>query len=101
MGALLDRLAENRIPILLAEIGAYIHLIGRFSEEFVIANAKDSTEIERKFMYQKVCDSSNSSFFEGTGLDTILKDHNWESLINDFRNLSNAGELSSNRVTLG
>ena len=96
MSSMLDKLAENRTPILLAEIGAYLHLIGRFSEDFIRANAKDATDSEKKFNYKEVC--SNPDFFENTELDDLLKDSNWEILINDFKNLSNAGELSSHKI---
>jgi len=93
MSGMLDKLAENRVPILLAEIGAYLHLIGRFSEKFIYAQAKDATDSEKDFNYEEVC--SNPDFFENTGLDSLLKDPTWESLLNDFKNLNNAGELSS------
>ncbi len=96
MGEMLDKLAENRVPILLAEIGAYLHLIGRFSEKFIYAQAEDATDPEKDFNYEKVCD--NPDFFENTGLDGLLKDQSWESLINAFKNLSNTGELSSHKI---
>ena len=96
MSEMLDKLAENRVPILLAEIGAYLHLIGRFSEEFIYAQAKDATDSEKDFNYEKVC--TNPDFFENTGLDGLLKDQSWEILINAFKNLSNAGELFSYKI---
>jgi len=92
---MLDKLKENRIPILLGEIGAYLHLIGRFSEEFIYAQAEDATNADKKFDYKKVC--NNSTFFESTGLDGLLKDKSWESLLNAFKNLSNVGELSNQK----
>jgi len=94
--SMLDKLKENRTPILLAEIGAYLHLIGRFSEDFIRANADDTEDAEKSFSYQKVC--KNQAFFEDTGLVELLNDDSWEKLINDFKNLGNAGELSSNRI---
>jgi len=96
MSSMLEKLAENRTPIILAEIGAYLHLIGRFSEKFIIANAKDATDVEEGFKYEGVCDDPD--FFESTGLDRLLKDQTWEKLINTFKNLSNAGELSTNKI---
>ena len=96
MSDMLDKLAENRVPILLAEIGAYLHLIGRFSEKFIYAHSEDATNAERKFDYEKVCDYSD--FFENIRLDSLLKDQSWESLLNDFKNLNNAGELSSDKI---
>lgn len=96
MSDMLDKIAENRYPILLAEIGAYLHLIGRFSKEFIYTQAKDAAYPEKSFDYKKVCD--NSAFFENTELDGLLKDQNWESLIYAFKNLSNAGELSSHKI---
>ncbi|RLE43657.1 CRISPR-associated protein Csx11, partial [Candidatus Woesearchaeota archaeon] len=96
MSDILDKLAENRVPILLAEIGAYLHLIGRFSEIFIYAQAEDTTNAEKSFDYKKVC--NDPTFFEGTGLDGLLKDKSWEILINVFKNLSNAGELLSSKI---
>ena len=49
MSSILDKLKDNQISILLAEIGAYLHLIGRFSEEFIYAQAKDATDFEKNF----------------------------------------------------
>jgi len=93
---MLDKLKDKRTQILLAEIGAYLHLIGRLSEEFIYAQAKDATDSENDFKYNKVC--NNPYFFENTGLDELLKDQSWENLINDFKNLRNAGELSSHKI---
>ena len=57
---MLEKLEKNRTPILLAEIGAYLHLIGRYSEKFIYAQAKDATEQEKEFvekeLYKRVCD---------------------------------------------
>jgi len=100
MSDILYRLAENRTPILLAEMGAYLHLIGRFSEKFIYAQAKDASEQEKEFankeQFKKVC--NDPDFFENTGLDKLLKDQSWETLINAFKSLSNVGELSNNKV---
>ncbi len=92
MNPLFKKLEENRDAILLAEIGAYLHLLGRFSREFIICNATDADDHEKKFNYQRICD--NVSFFEGTGLDTLLKDTGWKSRLK-FVNVNNAGELST------
>ena len=99
MSDMLDKLAKNRVPILLAEIGAYLHLIGRFSEEFIYAQAKDATKEERKFVkkekFRKVC--NNPDYFENIGLDSLLRERNWERLVNAFKDISNS-ELLSNKV---
>jgi len=92
---ILETLAENKTSILITEIGAYLHLIGRFSEEFIYAQAEEASS-KKPFNYQQVCKDSN--FFENTGLDSLLKDDVWGSLINNFRNVDNLGELSSNRI---
>ena len=89
--SILKKLEENRIPILLAEIGAYLHLIGRFSKEFISSHAKNSSE---KFEYDRVCEYND--FWENTGLNDILRDNNWENLINDFKNLQ--PQDASNRL---
>lgn len=96
MSSILEKLEKNRTPILLAEIGAYLHLIGRFSEEFVYAQAEDATNAEKNFDYKTVCNSS--AFFECTKLDDLLKDNSWGPLLNAFKNLNNAGELSNYRI---
>jgi CRISPR-associated Csx11 family protein len=93
---MLDKLKENRVPILLTEIGAYLHLIGRFSDDFIRANAEDATDAEKSFRYQNVC--KNRDFFENTGLYELLSDNSWEALINNFNELNNAEELSRNKV---
>ena len=97
MSSLLKKLEDNRIPILLAEIGAYIHLIGRFSKEFILAQAKNNTQTGSNFDYQQICNSSN--FFEDKSLGNLLKDDNWENLLNGFKNLTNPGELDTNKIT--
>ncbi len=96
MSNMLEKLAANRTPILLAEMGAYLHLIGRFSKEFIDAQAEDATPAEKSFEYKNVCVDPN--FFENTRLDSLLKDACWETLINDFKNVSNLGELSTSKI---
>jgi len=97
---ILEKLEKNRIPILLAEIGAYLHLIGRYSEKFIYAQARDATEQEEEFVkkeqFKKVC--NDQAFFENTGLDELLRRPSWKDLINAFKNLDNAGELSSCKI---
>lgn len=95
---ILEKIKESRLPIILAEMGAYLHLIGRFSEIFIYSNAKDATDAEKSFNYENVCDDPD--FFENTGLDGLLRDQSWETLINAFKNLDlrKAGELSSNKI---
>ena len=97
MSSPLKKLEDNRTPILLAEIGAYIHLMGRFSKDFILAQAKNSTQRASNFDYQQICNSSN--FFESTGLDNLLKDTNWQRLLNEFKNLTNPVELASYQIT--
>ncbi len=97
MNSFLEKLEDNRIPILLAEIGAYIHLIGRFSKEFISAHAKNNTRTGSNFDYQKICNSSD--FFEDTNLGDLLKDARWKNLLNGFKNLTNPGELDTDKIT--
>ena len=40
---MLDKLAKNRVPILLAEIGAYLHDLGKARREFIEYNSKDGS----------------------------------------------------------
>lgn len=94
--SILKKLEDNRAQILLAEIGAYLHLLGRFSKEFIYSNAEDADYSEKAFEYKNICD--NDAFFEDTLLNTILKDESWNSLMNDFKNVTTLGELSSNKV---
>jgi len=94
MSSLLKKLEDNRTAILLAEIGAYLHLLGRFSEEFIKSQAKDATNTNSNFDYKNVCNVS--SFFENTGLEVLLKSANWKPLINIT--LSGLNELSTNKV---
>jgi len=91
--SVLEKVKQNRDPIILAEIGAYLHLLGRFSKEFIESYAKDANT---KFNYKVIC--NNASFFEDTGLDILLKDSNWKSRINNFKGIGNLGELSSNKI---
>ena len=49
---ILENLKKNRTPIILFEIGAYLHLLGRFSKEFIEAQAEKSSLI---YDYKKIC----------------------------------------------
>ncbi len=91
---ILELLEKNRTSILLAEIGAYLHLIGRFSDKFIYSQALDADSNDN-FDYRNVC--NDSSFFENIGLDIELKDTFWQSLLNNFLS-NNLGELSTNRI---
>ncbi len=93
MSNILEKHEQNRTQILLVEIGAYLHIIGRFTEKFINAQAKDS---QVSYKYQNICDNRN--FFEGTGLDVLLKDNIWSSLLNSFTDLNNPGKLETNKV---
>ncbi|WP_232503763.1 CRISPR-associated protein Csx11 [Thermotoga profunda] len=88
--SILETLSKNRTPILLAEIGAYLHLIGRFSKEFLESHVKNGS-ISPNFDYQKIC--SDPAFFESTGLDKILSDQRLKSFIK-FNTNANIGELT-------
>lgn len=92
VSGMLEKLEKNKIPILLTEIGAYLHLIGRFSEKFIAANAEDA-EPSDEFDYQKVYQYKD--FFEGTRLGDVLNDSGWKSIINDFKCLTKGGELTN------
>ena len=96
MSSILEKLEHNRTPILLAEIGAYLHLLGRFSKEFIDSNAEDANQDDRKFDYQKICEYGD--FFGNSGLNTILRDENWGNYLNRFIESDNLGELSTNQV---
>ncbi|KJS02122.1 MAG: hypothetical protein VR68_03620 [Peptococcaceae bacterium BRH_c4a] len=94
MSSQLQKLADNRTPILLAELAAYLHLLGRFSEKHVRSKEEGSTE---KYSYKDICKPGNEDFFCGTALGNILQDNTWAGLFNSFK-ISNPGELKSNRV---
>lgn len=51
--SIIEIFRENRTQILLTEIGAYLHLLGRYSIEFIKANATDAKEDEKKYDYKK------------------------------------------------
>jgi len=91
--SLLEKLKNNRDTILLSEIGAYLHLLGRFSKEFIESQAENSNI---NFKYEDIC--NNPNFFENTGLDGVLKDNKWEKRLNKFIGVQDLGELSSNRI---
>jgi len=74
-GFLLERLRKNRDPIILAEIGAYLHLIGRFSKDFIDAQAEDSSAHDKGFDYKGICKRENRWFFEDTDLDSLLREN--------------------------
>ncbi|MHA1338823.1 MAG: CRISPR-associated protein Csx11 [Promethearchaeota archaeon] len=96
MNDLLNKLAENRNPILLSEIGGYIHLIGRFSKDFIFSQSSDASTKEKEFNYINVCNSPN--FFENTGLNQILIDQDWKNLINDFKKLNISNKLLIQKI---
>jgi len=91
--SILEKIKENRDPILLSEIGAYLHLLGRFSKEFIESKTENSNN---NFNYTEIC--KNNTFFEQTDLDTILSDNSWQSRLNDFIDRTNLGELLSNKI---
>jgi len=68
---ILENLKKNRIPIILFEIGAYLHLLGRFSKEFIEAQAEKSS---LSYDYKKIC--KDDYFFEGSELRDLLI-NNW------------------------
>ena len=94
--SIIEILRENRTQILLTEIGAYLHLLGRYSIEFIKANATDAKEDEKKYDYKKIC--RNENFFEGSELNKILSNPEWENYLNKFKSLSDLGELQQYKV---
>jgi len=100
MSSQLQKLADNRTPILLAELAAYLHLLGRFSEKHVRSN--EEGYIGEKYSYKNICKPEKSeykAFFgdEFSSLAAILSDNTWDDLFNSFK-ISSPGELKSNRV---
>ncbi|NLT94284.1 MAG: CRISPR-associated protein Csx11 [Clostridia bacterium] len=95
MSSMLEKLEKNRLPILLAEIGAYLHLIGRFSEEFIAANTEDYSV---NYSYKNICE--NDAFFERTQLGGLLKCSCWKVLLNsfDYANIKDSENLKKNEV---
>lgn len=89
--SVLETLSKNRTPILLAEIGAYLHLVGRFSKEFIESHVEGGN-LSPKFDYQKIC--SDPAFFEDTGLDKILSDQRLKNFM-QFNTYANIGELGN------
>ncbi|ADA66505.1 CRISPR-associated protein, Csx11 family [Thermotoga petrophila RKU-10] len=86
--SILETLKENRTPILLAEIGAYLHLVGRFSKEFLETHVRDS---DLQFDYQKIC--SNSDFFENTRLYEMLTNKKLKDFISKLNTSAAVEEL--------
>jgi CRISPR-associated Csx11 family protein len=96
--SILKTLEENRTPILLAEIGAHLHLVGRFSKKFLESHAKNG-DSSSKFDYKEIC--SDPAFFEGTRLHEILSDKMLETFINklNVNKKVNLGELKTDKVS--
>ena len=90
--SLLEKIRENRDAILLSEIGAYLHLLGRFSVDFIESQAIDRTS---DFDYKQICE--DNTFFENTGLENTLTSASWKSRLNSF-SAKDRRELSSNKV---
>ena len=90
--SLLEKVRKNRDAILLSEIGAYLHLLGRFSIDFIESQAIDATS---SFDYKQIFE--DNTFFENTGLEKTLTSTSWKSRLNSL-SAKNKGELSSNKV---
>lgn len=95
MSSQLQKLADNRTPILLAELAAYLHLLGRFSEKHVRSNERGSAE---SYSYMNICEPGYEGFFCGTALGDILQDNTWAGLFNSII-ISTPGELASHPVS--
>lgn len=54
--AILQRLGTARDGILLAEVGAYLHMIGKLSNDFLVCECREGP---KGFDYQKVCDDAS------------------------------------------
>ncbi|MHA1197025.1 MAG: CRISPR-associated protein Csx11 [Promethearchaeota archaeon] len=68
----LKNLKNKRDGILLTEIGAYLHLIGRFCKEF-IETYSEPKKID--YDYKKICE--NNIFFENSELRNLFTDNIW------------------------
>lgn len=106
MSSQLQQLADNRTPILLAELAAYLHLLGRFSEEHIRSNEEGSTKegSTEKYSYKNICKPEKSAYKAFFGDDfislaTILSDKTWADLFNCFGMILNPGELASHPVS--
>jgi len=81
VSSILQKLETNRTPILLAEIGGWLHLLGKLSEEFIQAQSQQGGN----FGYRQLCDNNplglEANFY---GLIT----DNWVQTI--FNSLNNA-----------
>jgi len=83
MSSLLKKLEDNRTAILLAEIGAYLHVLGKLSEEFIQAQSQAGGN----FGYRRVCDNNplslNSNFYN------FLTDNWVKSIFDSINNVIN------------
>ncbi len=83
----LNKIKEKRTFILFGEIGAFFHLLGRFSSKFYNNPAS----------YKKIC--GDTSFWGNSGLHDLISDSKslWEKYLND-ENLNEIEELRKNTV---
>lgn len=93
MTSLLKKLEKYRTAILLSEIGAYLHLLGRFSKEFIYSNAEDADSNSDKFNYQDICD--NDQFWGTSAIKSLLQDKVWKETMKNLISDKALGELSS------
>ncbi|MGQ4875971.1 MAG: CRISPR-associated protein Csx11 [Promethearchaeia archaeon] len=68
----LKKLKNKRDEILLTEIGAYLHLIGRYCKEFIETYSEPK---KINYDYKKVCE--NNIFFENSELRSLFTDNIW------------------------
>jgi len=68
----LDKLVENRVPILLAEIGAYLHDLGKARREFIEYYSKDRNSRDKKSGWDT--DKHNFSSIFPEELRTVLNE---------------------------
>ncbi len=81
MNSLLQKLEGNRTAILLSEIGVWLHLLGKLSEEFIQAQSNQ----DGSFGYRQICNNNllqlDTTFFQ-------LINDNWVQAV--FNSLNNA-----------
>ena len=83
MNNLLKKLEDNRTSILLAEIGVWLHLLGKLSEEFIQAQSQQGGS----FGYRQLC--NNNPLGLETNFYTLITDNWVESLFDPLNNVIN------------
>ncbi|GIU72014.1 MAG: CRISPR-associated protein Csx11 [Candidatus Nitrosocaldaceae archaeon] len=87
----LERLSYARDGIILSEIGAYLHLLGRFSKEFILSNAEDyNKHKDGSYDYKAICNKYRTTFFERyLRLECIISSNRWEDIFSKFDKVLN------------